>query len=522
MASAVPVWNPVAGPSFKDANALRANAIESMNGAFTGLEDILKKRQAIETANYTQGGVNNSETLKAMLYGAKTPEAMQALQASGEYDRARAAMGAQIKDPDAITALAEGRLGNLRRDELAGFQHGDALVERVDAPLRDAASSLYAQGKFTEGDLVAQSVQRNRAGLFEASRVGQRRGVTEKQADTVFANGQSDQRMQEALHPGQIALQKAQLQAAKDASDASRAATAEKTTSSGLNKLLLQHNQGYGADINGWNNNVKAIGREMNLPVNASTGMPDTSTLNAETLKAFKARIGAPPSSSERLAVFKQQMSDASVPLEQQVKAEALFDKSFGTGASISEVDKKNLDTKTKQLDERLAARKKSSMLYPGTEEEKQTEIQATQTFFDGQMKDSLWVGSHKKAIDTIMFDGLEVDGITYPIPPKLMKLALSTSMDKDSNLFNTTEGQVKAFLTDYVQQPSYEKELRTLAEIEADPTGAVAKKKLLGSYSRPTMGTGPVQYMNALTDAIDSANARAQAEAAKAQKKTQ
>ena len=514
-------WQNVAAPNFSDAFRGMATAQQGFDTAFTGLGDLIKKREATEAANYDQGKINNTNALLGAIQEAKTPEEFAAREAALRTQLA--GYGSQVDAAAARSAL-DSRLGTLQQRAVANQQFTDQQVDVAGRPIAAGYNSAIAQA--TTGNIrgLMESIQTaTGAGAVDPrlATMLTEKALARSAALTAEGRAAADQQMQEELHPGALALQRASIRNQNEAAATSRAARSEKETSSGLNKLLLQHNQGYGADIAKWNSNVKAVGQEMKLPVDKTTGMPDLTALNPETLQAFKARIGEPPSSSERLAVFKKQMSDANVPLDQQVKAEALFEKTFGTGRDISATDQKIIEGKGKQIDERIAAKKKGSMLYSGNEEERLSEIQAAQTFFDGQMKDTMFVGSHRKAIDDILFNGLKVGDTTYPIPPKLMKLALSTAMDKDSYLFNTTEGQVKSFLTDYIASPAYAKEISTLAELSSDPNGDVAKKKLLDSFVRPTMETAPISYLGNINAALDAANTRAQAAAVEAQKKS-
>ena len=526
-------WDNVSGPSVAQAASSLGDAQKTFSGMFSGIDDILKKREAMETANWDQGKLNNTNAFLNATQEAKTPEEFAAREAM--LREQLKGYGAQI-DPMAARAALDGRMSTLQQRAKAEWEFQNAQTDQKEAPIRDEALAAIARRDFLTANIIKSGNpgMRNMAAIEQAQATAARNQTVEGNQDTIFANGQSDQRMQEALHPGVIALQTAQINAAKESAATSRAsrqaASNEKGMLAGVNSLLVGHNQAYNAENQAWNAKAKEIGAALKMPMNAQTGMPDLTAVNPETLQLFRAKVGAPPSSSERLAVFKKQMSDAGVPLKSQIDAEAVFDKAFGTGASISDVDKKNLDTRTKQLEERLAARKKGSMLYPGSEEERQAELVATQAFYDGRMKDTWFVGDHRTAIDDIMQNGLKVSDTngaetTYPITPKLMKLALSSKMNGDAGIgslwFNNTKGNVKEFLTEYVQSPQYAKELSTLAEIEADPSGNAAKRKILESYSRPGMPTGPVQYMNSIDDTLASANARAQ-EAARAQKKTQ
>lgn len=517
-------WQNVNGPSLSDAAAPMAAAQRSFDTAFSRLGDELVRRQTTQDANYAQGKVNNTEAFLSQISQYRTPEELQAAQESGVFDALRQRFGAQV-DQAAVRQAQDLRPGVLQERVLRENQFNDAQLDRAQASTRDAIMAAVNRGDILTANVLMSGAPnlRNVAALEAASAQAQKGFVNDARAATTHSN-------QQQLFPGQLAAQKAaadaaaaQLKLTQAQTAALEAKTGAESKNTAVQRLLLGHNQGYNADIAAWNQKAKQIGAEMKLPVDPTTGMPDLKALNPETLKAFQAKLGPTPSSSERLAVFNKQMNDAGVDLATQATAREMFNKSFGTGVDISATDAKQLERQGKLIDDSIAARRKSNILISGSEEERQKETEATQAYFESQFKDGEFFtkGRHREAINKIMAEGLTLNtpkgSVTYPIPPKLMKLALSSVMERDTVAWNNTKENVTDFLSKYVKSPEYAKQLREFDELAADPTGAVAKKKLIDSFTRPEMGVSPNAFSNRLNAAIEAADARASSAAATA-----
>ena len=67
-------WQTVTGPSLAEASRPMEAASSSFNDAFSGLDNILKQRQAIETGNWDQTKLNNTNALLGAVQEPKTPE----------------------------------------------------------------------------------------------------------------------------------------------------------------------------------------------------------------------------------------------------------------------------------------------------------------------------------------------------------------------------------------------------------------------------------------------------------------
>lgn len=176
-------WQNINGPSLAEATRPMEAASRSFTGAFDGLANVLKQREATNAANWDQAKVNNTNALLGAVQEPKTPEEFAAKEA--QLRQQLLGYGAQV-DPVAARAALDNRMATLQQRGLANIQYTGAVAEEADRPKRDLALSLYAKGDIAGGDAVAAEVQRNKAALAEASHKWQRTGVTEKQTDTKF------------------------------------------------------------------------------------------------------------------------------------------------------------------------------------------------------------------------------------------------------------------------------------------------------------------------------------------------
>lgn len=127
-------WRTVNGPSLAEAGRPMESAQRSFDNAFTGLTDVLKQREAVDTTNWNQLKENNTQDFLNKLYSAQGAEGFKALQDSGELQRMLTANGAQI-DRAAARSAMDGRLSVLQqRDKQAG-EFSDWTTTREQRPI---------------------------------------------------------------------------------------------------------------------------------------------------------------------------------------------------------------------------------------------------------------------------------------------------------------------------------------------------------------------------------------------------
>ena len=142
MASNPITWQNVRGPSLAEAvRPLEAaqNGFSSMFGSF---EDILKQRQATETANWDQTKQNNTNALLGAVQEAKNPEEFAAREAA--LRQQLMGYGAQVDATAGRNAL-DGRLSTLQQRATTSQQYADQQTDIAGRPIAAGYQSALAQ-----------------------------------------------------------------------------------------------------------------------------------------------------------------------------------------------------------------------------------------------------------------------------------------------------------------------------------------------------------------------------------------
>ena len=484
-------WQNINGPSLAEASRPMEAASRSFNDAFSGLGDILKQRQAIETGKWEQTKLNNTNALLGAVQEAKTPEEFASREAV--LRQQLAGYGAQV-DPVAVRAAMDGRMATLQQRAVAGMDYQNKVTDNREAPIRDSIASLTSQGRFPEAKaLLEQHTLRNEAALYDANRQGERRVLTEKQADTTFGNNQESFGQTKKLWPGQVALQQAQINQANAASAASRAASSERALGTGLDKLMVGYQQDYTAKQAKYLQGVAQLASALKIPLNKA-GEPQLKDVDANTLKILRAqakeKLGDPPSSSAYLADFDKRVVQAGVPLKDQLNARKLLGEVFNDGSVVSSADAETLKAGTAAIDARLKqVRESNPFVKPAPDELIKQQGQVIGMITDGVKGDGEYFtkGPLKQEAQELMTKGLtykDANGkeITKVIPPALLKLALQQTMENDTVFFNSTISNAKKFLTEALQHPESIRQQTEADAFNIDPSGTVSRKALVDS----------------------------------------
>ena len=211
-------WQNINGPSLAEATRPMEVAQRSFENVFGGLGEVIKKREVTDAANWDQTKINNTNALLNASQEARTPEEFAAREA--QLRQQLLGYGAQV-DPVAVRAALDGRMATLQQRAVAGIDYQNKVTDNREAPIRDSIAALTSQGKFTEANaLLEQHTLRNEAALYDANRLGERRVVTERQADQKFGFDVA----QEADRAKMAPLERASRRASTNASNASAGA----------------------------------------------------------------------------------------------------------------------------------------------------------------------------------------------------------------------------------------------------------------------------------------------------------
>jgi hypothetical protein len=243
-------WRTVNGPSLAEAGRPLESAQRSFDSAFTGLGGLLKQTEATDAANWNQAKENNTQDFLNKLYSAQGAKGFKALQDSGELDRMLAANGAQI-DRAAARSAMDGRLSTLQQRDKQGWEFANAALDQQESPVVNQVKGLLAQGNL-EGakPLIASLSARGQATMLGALDQRERQLVERARGDTEFGWKGAEEAFKQQQRPltlaveqgkvDNIPLQRDQLRAQINSSNASAAASNESVLTSRANRDRIE------------------------------------------------------------------------------------------------------------------------------------------------------------------------------------------------------------------------------------------------------------------------------------------
>ena len=179
-------WRNIEAPDMRGVMQGMGIAQQGMNSGFDKLQNVFKTIEDTDKANWEQQKQNNTQAFMNELTKYRTPEELQAAQASGVLDRIRSAYGAQV-DANAIRAAEENRIPLLQQRTKAANEYQDYTTDRTQAEDVDRINSLVAQGKHNEATAELERLQlRKEAPLYEALKNSQRQTTLDDRAKVKF------------------------------------------------------------------------------------------------------------------------------------------------------------------------------------------------------------------------------------------------------------------------------------------------------------------------------------------------
>ena len=157
------------------------------NDIFSGLQGLLGKAQATDSANWDQVKTNNTNAFMDELHKPRSPEEMAALQKSGFLDQMRASFGAQA-DRTAMRAAEDTRGSVLQNRALTDIAYKNAAADAVAAPIIEAHKIAALKGDKAAMAAIeaANPGLRGMSGALDFGHTVERRGINEGQQDTTF------------------------------------------------------------------------------------------------------------------------------------------------------------------------------------------------------------------------------------------------------------------------------------------------------------------------------------------------
>lgn len=205
-------WQNVTGPSLAQAGIPLESAQKSFTSASDIFNNLIKKQEDTDKANWEQGKINTTENLLNKIAAAKTVNDFNALQQSGQIENEMANAGAQV-DRAAIRNALDGRLTTLQGRDKEAWAFQNALLTHQDEPKVNEAKGLLAQGKVEQAKgIIASLSPQGQAQMYGEADARERLQIDRMRQDKEF-NWKTER------HPLEIAQLNAQI-AASNASTA--------------------------------------------------------------------------------------------------------------------------------------------------------------------------------------------------------------------------------------------------------------------------------------------------------------
>ena len=262
-------WRNVDTANLAQSAVPLAYSQQSINGAFDAFQNILRQRQDVDNANTAAIQEVGKQNFLDALAQARTPEQMAALQQSGQLDAMRQSMGAQARN--AVRGADESRLASVRQQTTQEQAFNAAQLERSQVPLKDEIASLTANGKFAEARELAQQHPEllNRAALFNGI------ATAENNFNTRTLENSTRTMQNESA---KISLD----QKKKDVTNTTLVDAAVGQRLSEFQSGNQEHNA-----------KIAEQARDMGLPLDPRTGLPDPSTLTPQQSMVLNSRLTA-------------------------------------------------------------------------------------------------------------------------------------------------------------------------------------------------------------------------------------
>jgi hypothetical protein len=150
-------WRELVGPADNGAFRALGAAGETLNGGFDALGKVITQRQAAAQVQADTGREANVAAYLDRVQQANTPEALAALQGSGELDALRGKV--DPRDLARIRGADETRLSSVRKNTVDAQAFTDAQTIWENRDLVNQAQALFAVGKGQEAAALLEPIK---------------------------------------------------------------------------------------------------------------------------------------------------------------------------------------------------------------------------------------------------------------------------------------------------------------------------------------------------------------------------
>jgi hypothetical protein len=145
-------WRTINGPDPAAALAPMVAAQRSIDGAFDTFQRVIQQREAFQGQQAAAVREGNKQAFLDALQGARTPEEVEALRASGQLDALAARLTPENRA--AVRGADEARLMGTRQLLQSGQAFEETQMVRAQKPIVDQVSTLLAAGKVDESQAL--------------------------------------------------------------------------------------------------------------------------------------------------------------------------------------------------------------------------------------------------------------------------------------------------------------------------------------------------------------------------------
>lgn len=437
-------WKNVDAPQISDFYKPLVAAGQMMNDSFSGLQDILKQREATINTNHIQGQNSDYAAQIAKLRTYATPEALAEAQKANVFDQANAAgMGNAnyVKFADQLRA-APAALMQQRIEKDAYAEHA---LGQQQKPLVEA----YHTALFKKDYKAAGS-------LLDANSVVNEAALRDKLTSSVRQNEQ-DLRA--------VAGEKRAIGADNRSAATHAASMHDRNQLNSLNTLVSESANQYIKDTSAWEKNFKKVAHEHGAEINA-IGNVGTGVLSKEALNAIYARVGPPPSQDSYMAQLANETAKRNLAGHANTVTSA-FSSVVNAATPPGATSPANKAAEEKIRVAYDSKKKRNPFVTEGAAEDEEILGKINKQITTG-MKDEYFFGTSHPAekILKLATEGIKITNSAgktenFKVPPRLLQLAVDKAdIEKDTNVMNNSVGHVENMVTSMLKQPEYQEYL--------------------------------------------------------------
>lgn len=479
-------WRNVNGPSLEGVSDIYRAAGESLNAGLGTLDQMLQKRNAIQSSNWDAQKNANTELFKSKVAGYKTPEELAAAEA--ELTNMATGFNGQV-DPAVLRDYAASHLNTLRTRANESYDYDQKLKTRAEAPIIEQ----YRIAGLSGDNATQEALMRANPGIKWAEHMAWDKTQERQEEDYVRNKPNLDKQAQLTGLTTDQGIQAAEENTVVD--------QVVKTRLDAFNNSQKQHQMG-----------IESIATGMGIPV--VKGVPQLGNLPADKLTAFQAELAKanllnPPSSSSVLKAAEDDLISRGVSAAGLVRGKQLLDGTVKADGSLSTEDQTKVSTLEAAIDAKKEEAVKSNFFYSDPKMLLQEKTQAL-SLVDAKLKDSEGTKERlRKKMSGWMETGMDIvkggKKQRVIVSPKLVELAFNAVSEADAfPIFrNLSDDRMEEFIKDAYTSGKYDDLIREADSLKQDGD-ILAKQELRRAAVTKSGSATPSNTVKNLTDRLN------------------